>query len=122
MGIFDPNYKRLALILMIFLYLTCMYTAEAVILLADDPNDISITDTSGVFDLDEQSQSGIQIETEQQGVDLLSLIAFLTFVQPELLPAWMLLFLAPITTITLIVFLYLIIDITYDIIKALPFT
>lgn len=121
MGVFDPNYKRLALILIMFIYLTCMYTAEAVLLFAENPIDIK-GEPSSDFDIDGETESSVRIETEEQGADLFSIIAFLTFVQPELLPAWMLLFLAPITTVTLIVFLYLIIDITYDIIKALPFT
>lgn len=123
MGVFDPNYKRLWLLLVLFIYLSVMYTAEAVILFAENPTEIQITGESPTgFDIDEQNESGIQVESEQQGADLFSLIAFITFAQPEALPVWMLVFLTPITTITFIVFLYLVIDITYDIIKALPFT
>jgi hypothetical protein len=123
MGVFDPSYKRLWLIIVLFVFLTAMYTCQSVLLVnAEQVNEPTITILpSDNFYLDEQNQSGVRDVSKEQGVDLFSLIGFMTFTT-EGLPTWIVTIFAPIVTTILIVQIYLIIDITYDIIKALPFT
>jgi len=123
MGVFDPQYKRLKFFLIIFLFLTLMYTAEAVLLDHEFTYVDSFTGEEIVaVDLDTENESAIREQSEDVGGDLLEVLAFITFARPDVLPEFMILILAPITTILLIVAIYLVIDILYDIIKALPFT
>jgi hypothetical protein len=98
-----------------------MYTAEAYLLNPDNQNSVSLPSGGISSDLDYQNETGIREDIDTTGGDLLSLIQFISFTSPEL-PTFMKLVLAPVTTIFLIVALYLTIDIIYDIVKALPFT
>jgi len=114
MGVFDPNYKRLGLIVFLWLMLTCMYTVEGVFLGKETPL-MQIKENNLLY------RENIDRDIDSQGMDLLSLINFITYTSPEI-PAPMQIFLAPIVTIMLIVAIYLTIDIIYDIVKAFPFT
>lgn len=123
MGIFDPNYKRLKLILIVFIFLTLMYVSESVLLdhsykVVDVYTGEEISDAK----IDPQNISQVRETSEGLGNPISNFIGFITFVRPDVLPPIMLMILAPVTTIFLIVAIYLTVDVIYDIIKALPFT
>lgn len=138
MGVFDPDYKRLALIIMIFLFLTIMYSGEAMLLLNQDErmNEYHygyLDDTErGLYDpsfngsretLDSNYTSDIQssrTEIGDVGDNLLGFVQFISFTSPDIgIFSW---FFTPLVTIFWIIGIYLTIDIVYDIVKALPFT
>lgn len=121
MGVFDQNYTRLGILLFCFIFLTCIYTAEYVAF--GVAKDIHVnTDVSlDVNDVNTSSTESVRENVDTSGIDLFGMINFMTFTLPEI-PDWQKAIFAPIATIFLIVTAYLTIDITYDIIKALPFT
>ena len=121
MGVFDPNYKRLGLLIGIFLFLTMMYTGEAVLLTGDK----SVTYGGDQYDYENksyyESESATRSETSSVGGSLFDFLAFITFTSPAI-SEWARPFFAIPVTIILMIGIYLAIDIAYDIIKALPFT
>lgn len=119
MGVFDPNYSRLKLIIMIALFLTCMYTLQGV-LLATETHDIIVTPL-GDIDINTTSEQGVRDDVKGLQGGLVDIIAFITFQAPNINPVFKTI-LGFIVVILDIILSYLIIDIAYDIIKALPFT
>lgn len=121
MGVFDPNYKRLALLIMISLFLFIMYTGEAV-LLSGQSESLHEYHYGGAGNLSYyESEVDTREEVSTIGDSLFGFLTFITFTIPEI-PVWAKVFFAPVITIFLFIGVYLALDIAYDIIKALPFT
>lgn len=120
MGVFDPNYKRLGLLIGIFVFLTMMYTGEAILL--NPENTISYESETTTYN---KSYYETEATTREQSVtlgdNLFSFLTFITFTSPAI-SDWAKPFFAIPVTIILMIGIYLAIDIAYDIIKALPFT
>jgi len=124
MGVFDQNYKRLALLIVIALYLTAMYTCEAVLLSTEQQSegvDTSTFTSPRLVDMNETNETAMKTETKDIGIDLGSIIAFVTYTAPNIHPIFKTI-LATIVLVFDFILVYLIIDVAYDIIKALPFT
>lgn len=120
MGVFDPTYARLKLIIFIFIFLTALYASEYYLLNENVNTDIN-TDMKNYGNFDPDNYSEVRQYTVDTGGGLIEMIQFITFTPPEL-PDFMKAILAPISVICLIVEAYLIIDIAYDIVKGLPLT
>ena len=76
MGVFDPDYKRLGLLIGIFIFLTIMYTGEAILL--NPANEIKYTSTPDSYN---KSYYESEAETREKTVSLGdSLFSFLTFI------------------------------------------
>lgn len=126
MAEFDPNYTRLKTLLMLVIVMFCIYSAELVFFgtgqekLDDltepyqEGEDIPIPENIGIFD------SIVKI-----GSYILSfftlIFQILTFTLPTI-PLWMTYIFAPISIIMIIICVYIIADILYAIVKALPLT
>ena len=116
MGNFDPNYKRLGIILILFITLTVLYACEFAFFVSA-PSDVVGSPMSTGTDTNYYNESKI----EEGGLDLIGFFQFITFTIPEI-PSWMVYFVSPFSVLLNIILGYLIADVIYDIVKALPFT
>lgn len=121
MGEFDPNFARLKIILMIFVFLFFIVSCEYVF--------FGMSGNEDVLDI-------TQIERTEKPTGLWDGIAsifdgivafftmsfqFITFTLPEI-PFWMTAIMSPIMTILVVVEVYLVVDFIYSFVKALPLT
>jgi hypothetical protein len=116
MGNFDPNYKRLGIIIFIFVVLTLIYSCEHVFFNVAQQNILD----EPLYTLPDEDYYN-KTKVEDSGINIIGMFQFMTFTIPEI-PIWMMVFLTPFSIILNIVLWYLIADVIYDIIKALPFT
>ena len=123
---FDPNYKRLKIIIVLFVFLTGMYLLEWSCFVWYP----SINQDAPIYMIDPETGERIEITDEYfenesmvqmvGGTDF-NFFGFMTFTLDEI-PEWQRLVFAPLSIIIWLVALYLVIDMIYAWIKALPFT
>ena len=104
---FDNNYKRLGIIIMLFITLTLLYTCEHVFFNVAQKNTID-KPLAPITDEDYYNKTKI----EDTGLDVIGFLQFMTFTIPAI-PVWMMYFMTPFTLILNVVLAYLIIDIIH---------
>ena len=116
MSEFDRGYKRLGIILSLFIVLSLMYACEHVFFNVAQTDVLEDSLSTTVPD-DYYNKTTM----EDEGIDVIGFFQFMTFTIPDI-PAWMILFLAPFSLMLNVVLGYMIVDVVYAWIKALPFT
>ena len=125
MGEFDPSFKRLKLFLIIFIFLFFIVSCEFVFFGSSDNSDIvtgtKIKQTSTPTDIWGLMLEGVGAVIEGVVSFFGLLIQYTTFSFPEVAP-WMQTIMSPIMIILVVIEVYIIIDIIYSLVKALPTT
>lgn len=126
MSEFDPNYKRLKIIISLFVFLSIMYALEWACFVwyqspsQETPMYIIDTETMEKIDITEEYYKNESRSQELGGSDF-NFFGFMTFTLEEI-PDWQKTIFTPLSIIIWIIGIYLIIDWVYAWIKALPFT
>lgn len=128
MSAFDPNYKRLKIIVVLFVFLTGIYFLEWSCFVWYPSTQID--EDAPVYAIDPETGEVVEITDEyfenESMVQMLggtdfNFFGFMTFTLEEI-PSWQRLIFTPMTIVIWLVALYLVIDMLYIWIKALPFT
>ena len=128
MSTFDPDFKRLKIILVVFIFITCNYSVQW-FFFVHMPNTITDDNEIPPYVFDPDSQTWIYPENNsfynetyiKEKSSEFDFFGFMTFTL-DAIPEWIKPFYAFIGMIVNIVAIYLLISWIYDWIKALPFT
>lgn len=116
MGEFDPRFTRLKILLILAIFYFFIISCEVVFLTGTAESDPFGKDMSTPVDYEDKNESLLAVG------DIIVIIAqVMTFTLPEL-DGWMMAIMTPIMSLCLIIMVYIIIDMAYSWIKALPLT
>jgi len=121
MGEFDEKFARLKIILIIFTFLSFMVTCEFVFFGSNSNPDT--IDISNIEQTEKPTDIWSGIGSVFSGIVNFFTLAFqfLTFTLPQI-PIWMTVIMGIPMAIMTITEIYLVVDIVYSFVKALPFT
>lgn len=120
MSDFDPQHARLKGIIIIFLFITCLYTAEFVFFGLEDNNPINTFQSASHPNVGGGILENVGFILNLVWGFFMTLIGLLTFTLPTI-PFWMTIIMLPVMGFLWFILLYYIADLVYHMLNLVPF-